>query len=246
MFEQSVSTSAYSRTAHENDDDDEDEEIIIVDDIDEEEESRLRNSSLANSATSSELTELSTASASQSISDPNEPSLLASRQLHNIRHHGIIQILDLFNSKYDCKICRQKLRYKADEIIHVEFKHKKCASEHNNAISCPFCKETLRTYHQLTRHLMIKHLNERPYGCRLCKKRFSAFIKLKKHCVQNHVAGSNNISGMNNSLSSTASSLSSNSSTASSGGVLLHELIEYENSNLSFQSPNPPLDLDTG
>lgn len=35
---------------------------------------------------------------------------------------------DLFNSKYNCRICRQRLRSKADEIIHSMVKHSKLVS----------------------------------------------------------------------------------------------------------------------
>ena len=56
----------------------------------------------------------------------------------------VIQMLDLFNSKYDCKKCRKKLRYKADQIIHTKLKHNNnIQTNHSNKntrqIICPEC-----------------------------------------------------------------------------------------------------------
>lgn len=94
----------------------------------------------------------------------------------------IIKKFDLFNSKYDCKVCRKKLRYKADEIIHLKLKH----ANNGSTIQCPTCNRKYRTYYALKLHLMKAHLNERPYGCKLCKNKFSAFVKLKRHCHKCH------------------------------------------------------------
>lgn len=37
----------------------------------------------------------------------------------------VFKKFDLFYSKYNCRICRKKLRYKADEIVHLKLKHAK-------------------------------------------------------------------------------------------------------------------------
>lgn len=100
--------------------------------------------------------------------------------------HEIIKKLDLFNSKYDCKICRKKLRYKADEIIHLKLKHGQHNQGQDLSIKCPYCQKIIKTFYHLKSHLMVEHLNERPYGCRLCKKRFHAFVQLKRHCSKHH------------------------------------------------------------
>jgi hypothetical protein len=141
---------------------------------------------------------------------------LINERLNAVRNHEVIKILDIFNSKYNCRICRKKLRYKAEQIIHNELKHKnknisikrgEKEGEAKTGIKCPYCFNFItRTYSHLTLHLMIKHLNEKPYGCRVCKKRFYAFINLKKHCIKMHK-------------------------------TQLYDLIDYDNSNIisSFQ-----------
>jgi hypothetical protein len=97
---------------------------------------------------------------------------------------NIIEILDLFNSKYYCKICRQKLRTKADELIHLNYKHCKIQTA---KIICLYCSIEFQTYYNLKKHLMIKHLNERPYGCKICKnKNYTQFINLKIHIKKHH------------------------------------------------------------
>ena len=96
------------------------------------------------------------------------------------------EILDLFNSKFYCKICRQKLRTKADEIIHLKYKHNR---EHDSdvPIKCLFCVKQFKTYFSFKKHLIIKHLDERPYGCNLCvRKRFTNFCHLKTHIKRSH------------------------------------------------------------
>lgn len=170
-------------------------------------------------------------------------------QLSTIRKHGIIKVLDLFNSKYDCKVCRKKLRYKADEIIHLELKHKKRNESNNksssNVIKCPYCSKLIPTYFQLTRHLMIKHLNEKPYGCRLCKKKFFAFIALKQHCLKHHILNHNhhhhqldeNNNNMDANKYSPITCLSTDTTSSSSFKSMhsLQDLIEYDNSNLTYE-----------
>lgn len=129
------------------------------------------------------------------------------------RQQEIIKILDLFNSKYDCKICRRKLRYKADEIIHLKLMHQ---TQETRLIKCPICSNVSKTFYHLKIHLMKDHLNERPYGCRLCKKKFHAFVQLKRHfraCV-----------------------LSSKSSPQTSYFKNFSSLIEYENSTIYSES----------
>ena len=149
----------------------------------------------------------------------------------------IIQILDLFNSKYDCKICRKKLRYKADHIIHAKLKHRLTKSEKK---VCPFCKLNFKTYHQLTSHLMVDHLNEKPYGCRLCKKKFHAFLHLKRHCSKMHLRELTVDSNL-----SSSSLLDSSFSNASLFPVdmslgsrknYLFGLIDYDNSQLGLKN----------
>ena len=154
--------------------------------------------------------------------------------LYRVRHHRIIKVMDLFSSKYDCKVCRKKLRYKADEIIHG-IKHKSGPTLDYHQIKCPYCFEEMRTYFQLGRHLMIKHLNERPYGCRLCKKKFHAFVKLKNHCFKYHLSNSSDTYfDLRQSPSSVMSSVQSITSS-------FQDIIEYENSHLSLESANHDL-----
>jgi hypothetical protein len=96
------------------------------------------------------------------------------------------QLLDLFNSKYYCKICRSKLRTKADEIIHLKYKHNKTVDS-NQLIKCLFCSKKFKSYFSFKRHLTIKHLKEKPYGCNLCvDKSFTNFYHLKKHILRDH------------------------------------------------------------
>lgn len=95
-----------------------------------------------------------------------------------IMSKDLMRILDLFNSKYKCVICRKRLRYKADEIIHSEIIH----NQNNMNNSCPFCGKLFRSSFILRKHLMNIHLNEKPYKCRICGKKFSQFFNLKKHC----------------------------------------------------------------
>ncbi len=141
----------------------------------------------------------------------------------------VIQVLDLFNSKYKCKICRKRLRYKADEITHRCKHHLKGSS-----IFCPICKKIFKSYQYLTLHLMVDHLKEKPYGCRLCKRRFHAFISLKRHCYKFH------LNKMNNSLSSRSSSSNSSNSPLSfdSSELNLLDLIDYDNSQIVLSDQN--------
>ncbi|RMZ94733.1 RB-associated KRAB zinc finger isoform X1 [Brachionus plicatilis] len=90
----------------------------------------------------------------------------------------VMQKLDLFNSKYKCIICRKRLRYKADEIIHSQIIHNPA----NPKNMCPYCHKMFQSCHKLRIHLMKIHLNEKPYRCRLCSKKFVQFVHLKKHC----------------------------------------------------------------
>ena len=186
------------------------------------------------------------------------PTKLAKKKpktLLNSNRKRVIQMLDLFNSKYDCKLCRKKLRTKADQIVHSELKHK--PDSHANTINCPYCDLKHTTYFQLTSHLMINHLNERPYGCRLCKKKFHAFIQLKRHCNTAHLNtaslkpenSSNSSSSLcssgfvSKSSSSSSSSSSSYCSSSSFNSTLtnkcqsLFDLIDYTNSNLCLDEP---------
>ena len=107
----------------------------------------------------------------------------------NFGHDGkkIMEILDLFNSKYYCKICRQMLRTKADEIIHLKYKHNQQVDK-NQCLKCLFCSSQFKTYLTFKKHLMIKHLDERPYGCKKCNntKRFTQFVQLKMHVKKFH------------------------------------------------------------
>ena len=184
------------------------------------------------------------------------PTKLAKKKpktLLNSNRKRVIQMLDLFNSKYDCKLCRKKLRTKADQIVHAELKHKPDLDA--NTINCPYCDLKYKTYFQLTSHLMINHLNERPYGCRLCKKKFHAFIQLKRHCNTTHLNTTTSLKPENSSNSrsslcssgfvskSSSSSSSSSSSYCSSSSFnstlttkcqSLFDLIDYTNSNLSL------------
>jgi hypothetical protein len=141
----------------------------------------------------------------------------------------VIQVLDLFNSKYKCKICRKRLRYKADEITH-RCKHRLKSS----SIFCPICKKIFKSYQYLTLHLMVDHLKEKPYGCRLCKRRFHAFISLKRHCYKFH------LNKMNNSLSSRSSSSNSSNSPLlfDSSELNLLDLIDYDNSQIVLFDQN--------
>lgn len=117
-----------------------------------------------------------------------------SSQESDAKRNEIIKKLDLFNSKYSCTICRRKLRYKADEIIHLQLKHRKqspsdsTVASSTRMIDCPLsCGRTFSTYYRVRAHLSRCHLHERPYGCKLCKhKRFYEFVTLKAHFVKHH------------------------------------------------------------
>ena len=50
-------------------------------------------------------------------------NVIKEKEINKINHKRVIQMLDLFNSKYNCKKCCKKLRYKADQIIHCKLKH---------------------------------------------------------------------------------------------------------------------------
>ena len=155
----------------------------------------------------------------------NTKSRLNTNDLNALNRKRIIQMLDLFNSKYDCKICCKKLRYKADQIIHSELKH----NYSNTTIKCPLCDYTSNTYFRLKFHLMKKHLNEKPYGCRQCNGRFYSFSLLKKHCYLKHLNRS--------SLSSSSSSSSSFASNSSESNNFI-DLINYENSTINLKDTN--------
>ncbi|CAF0875378.1 unnamed protein product [Brachionus calyciflorus] len=101
-----------------------------------------------------------------------------------VMNSNLIQKMDIFNSKYKCRICRKRLRYKADEIIHTEILHSSKFDINSNILNyeCPLCDHKFKSIYNLRLHLMKIHLNERPYGCRLCNKKFLNFIELKKHC----------------------------------------------------------------
>lgn len=116
----------------------------------------------------------------------------------------LIQIMDLFNSKYKCSICRRRLRYKADEIIHRQNLH----NHKRTSFSCSFCDKPFNSFYMLRQHLMMVHLNEKPYQCRICKKKFSQFLHLKKHC-RKHVTDK----------------------------LSFHSMIEYENSRIVLPNP---------
>ena len=141
-----------------------------------------------------------------------EPNKASSKS----RSKHFIRMLDLFNSKYNCSVCRVKLRYRADQIIHRELKHYN--NNNNNEpqqqqpIRCPYCEAPHRTYFSLRTHLMLRHLDERPYACRLCTRRFHAFVHLKRHLKQQHLANETTI------------------------GLNWLDLFDYENSHL----PPPP------
>lgn len=166
----------------------------------------------------------------------------------------VIQMLDLFNSKYDCKKCRKKLRYKADQIIHAKLKHNHKQYNAQTLIKCPECHVQFKTYLSLTSHLMTVHLNERPYGCKICNKKFHAFALLKRHCHKKHLNLDASPSSLLSpvSLNSTPSPQFSNTTTYSCNSVEatstcdkannLYDLIDYENSILI---PNSKSDCDT-
>ena len=168
----------------------------------------------------------------QPISDTTE--------INFINRKRVIQMLDLFNSKYDCKICRKKLRYKADQIIHSKLKHR----HRGQTINCPECNQRFKTYFSLTTHLMTVHLNERPYGCKICHKKFHAFAHLKRHCHKKHL----NIEAASSLLSPVSLSLSSSPVSSASTFLCspktnektnnLHDLIDYENSILISNENN--------
>lgn len=147
-----------------------------------------------------------------------------------VNRKRIIQVLDLFNSKYKCKICRKKLRYRADEIIHSKLKHRLKDTQ----IFCPICKKIFTSYQYLTLHLMVDHLKEKPYRCRLCKRRFYYFISLKRHCYKIH------LNKLNNSLSSSCSSPSIPDSPLSNDSKKLNlfDLIDYDNSQIVVSDHN--------
>lgn len=117
----------------------------------------------------------------------------------------LIQIMDLFNSKYKCSVCRRRLRYKADEIIHRENLHNQRRISYN----CSFCGRSFNSFYMLRQHLMIVHLNEKPYQCRVCKKKFTHFLHLKKHC-KIHMTDK----------------------------LAFHNMIEYHNSRIKFSNSN--------
>lgn len=173
----------------------------------------------------------------QTISDKIETNFLNRKR--------VIQMLDLFNSKYDCKICRKKLRYKADQIIHSKLKHR----HRGQVIKCPECNEQFRTYFSLTSHLMTVHLNERPYGCKICHKKFHAFALLKRHCHKKHLnieAASTLLSPVSISVSSSplsSASAFSCSSQANEKTNNLHDLIDYENSILIPNESNQSMSI---
>jgi len=185
-------------------------------------------------------------------------SVLNSNETNSLNHKRIIQMLDLFNSKYYCKVCCSKLRYKADQIIHSQLKHKiKTKDTLNNGIGCakrpiikcPKCENSFSSYFHLKFHLMRKHLNEKPYGCRACQVKFYSFSRLRKHCFAKHIGHARVASSSSCSSSSfSVSSFSSNSSNMSmlsdnsSNGINLIDLINYENSKFQVDSSMFPND----
>jgi hypothetical protein len=110
--------------------------------------------------------------------------------IQDAKRKRVLQMLDLFNSKYDCKVCRKKLRYKADQIVHYKLKHAGGDLDHcsSDKLKCPYCCKEHTSYFKLTSHIMVDHLNEKPYGCRVCKKKFYSFLKFKRHCHKSHSA----------------------------------------------------------
>jgi hypothetical protein len=156
-------------------------------------------------------------------------------ELNLMNRKRVIQMLDLFNSKYDCKKCRKKLRYKADHIIHSKLKH----TATNHQITCPECSLQFRTYFSLTSHLMTVHLNERPYGCKICHKKFHAFALLKRHCHKKHLNSDSAPSSLLSpvSLNSTSSSTRSSETTDSKFNNL-YDLIDYDNSTIIPSEPS--------
>ena len=81
---------------------------------------------------------------------------------------------------------------------------------------------------------MVDHLKEKPYGCRLCKRKFHAFISLKRHCNKTH------LNKLNNSSSSISSSSNSSDSPLlfDSKNLNLFDLIDYENSQIVLSGRN--------
>ena len=162
---------------------------------------------------------------------------------HFLNRKRVIQMLDLFNSKYDCKKCRKKLRYKADKIIHEKLKH----SNSYNFIKCPECDLQFKTYFTLTTHLMTVHLNERPYGCKICHKKFHAFALLKRHCNKKHLntelLPSSLLSpiSLNSYLSINTNSIESGENNSKRNN--LYDLIDYENSILIKNENNQYISL---
>ena len=151
-------------------------------------------------------------------------------EINFLNRKRVIQMLDLFNSKYDCKKCRKKLRYKADQIVHEKLKH----SMSNKFIKCPECDLEFNTYFSLTSHLMTVHLNERPYGCKLCHKKFHAFALLRRHCHKKHlnIKSSPFISIKSNLSVDSYKITPSENLVKSEKRNNLYDLIDYENSIL--------------
>lgn len=106
----------------------------------------------------------------------------------NKYNKNLIEYLDLFNSKYYCKVCRIKLRTQADEIIHMKYKHKNASTtSKTRAIKCCYCSKQYKCYFKLKKHLMLKHLNEKPYACKLCvDTKYTQFVHLKLHFKAKH------------------------------------------------------------
>ena len=179
-------------------------------------------------------------------------SVLNSNEINSLNHKRIIQMLDLFNSKYYCKVCCSKLRYKADQIIHSQLKHTKTKETSNKnvnssyaakrpIIKCPKCDDSFSTYFHLKFHLMKKHLNEKPYGCRACQVKFYSFSRLRKHCFAKHIGNNTKLASCSSSSSFSVSSSSSTSSNVSlslseNSNVNLIDLINYDNSNFQVDS----------
>jgi KRAB domain-containing zinc finger protein len=120
---------------------------------------------------------------------------------HKIRHTG--------QSPYQCSVCNKSFTIRSSVkkhmILHVE--HYKCgrcgrafiteeerdqhAAQHKEMkprlknYQCSVCFAKFHTAYDATKHIKVKHFNEKEFGCSICEKKFHSKYAANKH-LQTH------------------------------------------------------------